>query len=361
MRQYIFIIELIVIIYSTSFGQPNSNYKMKGTANLKLIDEFQIPSNTIFGCEYASVGKQKSLLILTLEGIQFLDISDGVIYKRIKYPDMQVRFNSIRVINANSFLIGSGMPYDYYLLDFNGKVLKKYSLNPNNNQFPFKPAPYLDFSYSNLIGDIFYISGSIITTKPIEENICPLISLNIKTGEKKYLLKYPSEYNLNRGGMQNNYHYLCTNTEGKIIISFPASNDLLIYNPLSKKTIRKHAGSCRIPRLIASDLKEMDVVKAKEQYNKYFFTTPSYEQVLYDIYRDLYLRVALHPNTNYGKGNSFYKPKSLILLDKNYKFIGEEELDINVINVFTYPDGLITVGFDKQNKTNIMKKYEIIL
>ena len=349
------------IIESDIYCQNNLNFGKQGTAKLKLLKEVQIPVDIIFGSEYGLIENKNTLLILTMEGIKFYDIDKEVFYRDIKYPEKNIRFNSIRVINSKNILLGSQMPYLFYIIDLQGNVIMKHGFSAEKEGRYSNSVPYLDFSVVREINGYIYLAGSIITTMPIEERISPLIRLNINSGKTEYLLSYPNEYKNNRGGMQNNYNYVCTNNKSQVIISFPASNDLFVYDVASKRLMRKNAGSSKIRALVSSNISETDVVKVKEQYNKYFFTTPSYEQVVFDNYRELYLRVAMHPNMDYGRSNSFSKPKTLIFLDKNFNFIGEDELENDVVNIFAYSKGMVAIGMDTGQKRKILRKYEIDL
>lgn len=342
-------------------GQKNMNYGKKGNAGLILKNEVHLPDIPIFSNDLAIIDKQNTLIILSYREILFFDIDKSEIFNKTSLPDNSLNFNSIRHIDHDRILLGSGMPYQYFLINYSGKIIKRFDMNIDLKKKPDYTAPYLEYSYGNTLNSILYLAGSSVTIYPVENEIKPLIALNINTGEKQYLSKYPEEYKQNRGGMQNNYHYLCTNNKNEVIISYPACNDLIIYNPERKVTTRKNAGSSFITKLIPTELSNPEITLIKEEYNKYFFTTPSYEQVVYDKYRELYYRVAMLPNSEYGKKNSFNKPKTLIILDKNFSFLGETFLEPDFMNLFVYPEGVITITQNKRSNKVTIKKYEIQL
>ena len=77
----------------------------------------------------------------------------------------------------------------------------------------------------------------------------------------------------------------------------------------------------------------------------WYMTNPSYQNIIYDKYKNQYYRIARLPKQDFTlseRGNM--KPIIIIILDSNFKYIGEVELDMNIRyslnNCFATKEGL---------------------
>lgn len=137
---------------------------------------------------------------------------------------------------------------------------------------------------------------------------------------------YPAIYGKPTPLRWNTYLYLIPsftiNSQEDIIVSFPASDSIRIYNSDLRYTSH-YAGYSKTIHPKPSDNALID----KEHLLKNY----CYVNILYDPWRELYYRIVALPiaddNTQPSPGQALPRPLAIVLLDKYFNKIGEYNID----------------------------------
>jgi hypothetical protein len=129
------------------------------------------------------------------------------------------------------------------------------------------------------------------------------------------------------------------NSKEDYIFSFGPLPELYIYNHAGELTIKE------TPSKFHKEIKPMPIESIQNQQftERYSLESPSYADIKYDKYRNLYYRAFLH-GINYenedGTINTFDQMKwSLMILDADFKVIGEQEFNAED---FTFRNFMVT-------------------
>jgi hypothetical protein len=141
------------------------------------------------------------------------------------------------------------------------------------------------------------------------------------------------------------------NNDSELIISFPIDSEIAVFD-LKNSTTEWHYGGSKyfheIPEWSAPDSNEDE---------RFYIESDSYREVLFDPWKKLYYRFA-YRKVNYFDENNMrvnwdYKNPSIVILDEDFRKIGEYDLPENTYytrNNFVSPEGLyISINHD-QNK-----------
>jgi hypothetical protein len=350
-----FLIIFIFISCSNVNSNKNSNYLKEGTWSLQFSRNLNIdlPANFMF--DYCKIIQTKTLLCLDKNKIYYYNIENGEIYKTdsLKFPQ-NFSPQAIRCLDPNTIIISATMPHRILIYHIKEKKQRIFDLPRDEKMAKLPPGLSLDRSGSFLLrNNLLYMSGicageGIFNKGDRPNGIC----LNFSTGKYSYFMDFPDiYYKHNWGGLYYRMAFMTGDDLGRIIYSFPACNDLYIYNPQNKTTMSVAGGSKFFSKISPfSNDQNVSVVKVKEDATKHYFINPSYSAVVYDNYRKLYYRMADFPNPDYGNNDSYYKPCSIIIFDKSFKYLGETKLPNLVYNqqLIVTEDGLVVPFFNFQ-------------
>ncbi len=113
--------------------------------------------------------------------------------------------------------------------------------------------------------------------------------INVKTGEFEYFTEFPQIYkDYNWGAIRYYFPYFTSNDNNQIVVSYPASHDLFVYD--IKKNTRKiiKSGSSLFNKIEPYSNKKELVLDLKNEYIKYYDTNYAYDGITYDRKRKLY-------------------------------------------------------------------------
>jgi hypothetical protein len=173
----------------------------------------------------------------------------------------------------------------------------------------------------------------------------------METEGYQYILKGPEEYYDKVHGAFFSHHSMTKNNKGQIIISYPIDSEIEVFD-LSKNVRERHyAGSQyfhKIPDWSTPDSNEDE---------RFYIESDSYREILFDPWRLLYYRFAYRKVNYYDHQNKRvdwnYKIPSIIILDQDFKKIGECDLSVNTYytrNTFVGPEGLYISINHNENK-----------
>ncbi|ANI88596.1 hypothetical protein A9P82_04410 [Arachidicoccus ginsenosidimutans] len=206
------------------------------------------------------------------------------------------------------------------------KIIKKYNFfSDKRPSFEYEPSRPFATNCSpivinnNLAYGIGYFVGENSKEQPLHRTIYSI--LDLKSGIIKTLIPYPKIYwNYNWGGSNYRITYSAYNPDNNsTVISLPASHKALEIDNTSLSVMPYDASSrkdfCIVPLDINKEDKNMD--NRRFLFN-YYLETPSYRNIIYDKYRNLYYRFLEIPITKQGKE---YKQIDLICFDKSFNYI----------------------------------------
>lgn len=242
-------------------------------------------------------------------------------------------FNSL-----NSFYVISSTRYQVSLIDSIGNSLKKYTTLPKNEKYgentgmirPFTISPpviHEDNLYFSVVPDRNVYSAEIF------EGNTNLV-LNIEEDSISYFNSYPNEFKGNVWGVNATDHSSIF-VDGNFVYSFAISDSLSVYNINSETTKRYLAKSVHSKKRIQPMPKP-----SNEHDLQYVLETFQYSGIIYDQYRKVYYRFVKHPldyKNERGEINNFHsKPISVIILDDDFRVIGETMLENNKFTTSMY-------------------------
>ncbi|UPK68072.1 DUF4221 family protein [Chitinophaga filiformis] len=135
-------------------------------------------------------------------------------------------------------------------------------------------------------------------------------------------------------------YYCYNNDSSRFVFSLPADSNLYV-TKLDDRQTAYFGGSQYITEAIPPFTKEEYSNSDKQSLGRYF--RDSYGPVYFDSYSNRYLRVAEQKLTKDKYDQKiFNKKSSLVILDKDFKIIGETEVpdSLNLYTLFTTNDGI---------------------
>ena len=255
-----------------------------------------------------------------------------------------VNKDSIFLYNYNTLFV--------YLVDFSATVgWKKILPTDELMEKGFLPAyPWLQTNCPMVYWNNNLVLGGFGSSETKKETAYNLPVTSIYDFQKDTVLlanNYPAQYQkYNWGGGFFRMPYFDVNKEnGRVVISFPQDHNLYTYSLSDQSQGKHYAGSNSIKQIDAYDQKKGEEIDQNRAYN-WYLNTPSYRNVHYDPYRKLYYRLACLPakkelRQKYTIG---IRPLILIVLDKDFNYIGEkilpDDIELRYTNSFVTKDGL---------------------
>lgn len=251
--------------------------------------------------------------------------------------DNPIEFKDFYSINNDSIVLMDRKPYVFHLMDAKGVIFQTFDLRLVENMTEHAPAPYARscnpvLYFNNNLCFCGYLGGEYEDEN--FENRPVMIFYNPQNKNIKMGLNYPQIYkDYNWAGLQFRRVFNSYNTiNNKIILSFPASHNIYAYSYKNDECKVYSAGSKYIMNILPfSKKKEWFGSFAKQDYEMYYYKTPSYSELYYDKYRDLYYRIAELSNNkfSYSDLETYTKQKSIIIIDKNFNYVGEKLIKEN--------------------------------
>lgn len=191
-------------------------------------------------------------------------------------------------------------------------------------------------------------------------------SIDCLTQSRENFVYYPDKYYISDWG----YGYFtdifhCFN-DHEMIVSFPASEYIYIYNLYLNKKDSSLARSSFFNSTRPIKRRKRTTLN-DEKSARHYASTPSYGPVYYDQYKKVYYRFAGLPKRKRDFDKKFpmesiRKPQSIIILDKDFKKIGETFLgdDFRVLCTLITPDGLLLNKIEKDETYTTYKIFKLV-
>ncbi|MDP1812502.1 MAG: DUF4221 family protein [Sediminibacterium sp.] len=326
------------------------------------------------GSAYLSTTNQVVFLDNISNRLIFFKATGGDKINSIHLPDIlhDQKIQGFKYINKDSILLYSPKGKRLVLINDTGKIGWQYAFketkNPSFQNLP-PPSAYIgNSSPMYVVNDTIICTGFLIGEHENlqHEKRFTRIRVSMKTNKVSYDIPYPDVYKLpNWGGDLFRSVFTAYNAKyNTLLISTPADHNITVVNseniskayflgPRDKLCIT----SFKYPK---SDRKRF----INKDINVHFFTNPSYRNIMYDEYRDLYLRILELPLKEDKLNNKGIGVKStrILIYDSQFKYIDEFNPSSNLSseNILIIKDGILFLNKTNQNENKaIYTLYDI--
>jgi hypothetical protein len=234
-------------------------------------------------------------------------------------------------VNADSIYVYSYWARLLYLTDSQAHVLSKNKIEDGESIYPPVPDTRTDMpmkKYQNYI-----ITTGLRVGEPLDEtptNRPVGIVFNLETQLTNYVITSPVQFSkYNWAGYTGRMAYYDLVNES-MIVSFPAHHYLIEYSLLTGIQKQHYAGSAAIKKISSfPERKRLDL--DNDKVRTWYYTSPLYAGIFYDKYKRMYYRLCTLPKNDYRTGDRVaLKPIVIIVLDENFKYLGEAALPVDV-------------------------------
>lgn len=305
---------------------------LKNENFLTISDSLIIPIDSLTLPNSNSLNYRDSLLMIPNEGLNTLSILNigkkESLYYDFKLLNRRIKMHSAWFQNKDSFFIYNRNKSIIYLINRNSNILDSFStqrlLPPSENI----TGPGFNVSTSQVpyfCDNKIYYSGISIGENSAAYYRYVLGEISKDT--IKYYVNFPEDYSKkNLGGIYYRITYHTIVDDSLINISFPASNDIAIFNIFSKQVVYKKLYpeiSDKISPFNNNDSKET-LAEDHTKIAGHFYGQYSFKEIIYDSYRKIFYRVLSFPgNADDMEKKKFGKQESYILVyDKQFNYLG---------------------------------------
>lgn len=359
-KKYLFVIFIFCGILLSSCSSTNDKnneenvkasykYTLKPTSNL----EIPVDSMTNFISEYLDYYEHPKTKEQYLVWLNSPDSHIHFYNLKTKKRDFEIPFqdgnngtdavgelDAFIIKNLDTIIVISKSKDEMIFANFNGKVL-------HNSRLKVSPIHVFNsadnYKRIGFLGNDKVVFHKAPFTK-VQEGKAWTHSISFTYDYKKS--KYDSIYKYT-GELANEIHSVAhtryafwIDDKGNYIYSMCMDKNLQVTN-YNKKLVNVWAAS----KYDTKKIKSLRLNNTDEEDTKYFLQTTMYKHIIYDKFRDIYYRFALHPIDDVGNKWEHGKPFSIIILDKNFQIIGESDIFKEkgiyyYTNFFVAPEGL---------------------
>lgn len=338
---------LIAALWACQSGGTDKTDRNEGSELVQRIDSvvlapvgqkvFELDSSTSYQTLFMDLfsdqvtGKRYLLYENRLKSsIQFYDFEKGLLARELLLdrdgPNGVGKMRGFYVKSLDSIFVMSSKLYQLVLVNGEGTVLKRYPLINHDTHVNDWSLPAIYTSSPGIAhGDVFTFVA-YPETKPYEQKH-PILEFDLSDSTNRLVYKYPAAYRAgDYWGTMIFGISMTKSPKGTIVYSFAA--DPSVYETDHKTFNEAHyAGSQYFERTESWD---KDTPDGSEQG---YVLRDYYQNILYDPYRHVYYR-SVHLklpalNVNNERNTIWNKPISVIILDENFRIIGETLLEQN--------------------------------
>lgn len=330
-------------------GKQTISYNIEGTYNIPLDNETSGLMSYMIAAERN--GKE-TISFLNDNNNLIYSYQEGTLIDKIDVKEYGIK----RKIQGFYFDCDTLYVYTYgteilYKLDLvSKKCLADWSFSVDTTDNVIVPSPYLSSAtpivkYNNEIICSGFKSGESSHMRIM--SVPTLSRLNTTTGKVDLMLEYPEIYKKYSwtGELVYRLPYLAKGNHAEIIISF-AAYPFLYCIDLDSNTISSHyAGYSKMkgPYPFKKRQGKITLASSEKVWN-WYMTNGSYENILYDKYRNIYYRIARMPVNGEIQHHGNNKPTVVLVLDNKFEKIGEielpESMSINPYHSIVLKEGL---------------------
>jgi len=231
--------------------------------------------------------------------------------------------------NKDSIVVLSKKKNKLYVADFNGKILHKAELKAGTIQLLMSIHNYKRMALLPPNKIIYHKSPFIKAELGGYWNFAMTFCYDLKTQKYDSVYKYDGKTSKDVYSAGHSYTGFYPTKKGSYLYSMGTDKEIVVTD-LKGKVEYKYAAS----KYNTKSIPKITKGHTDKEGDEFYANNYAYRHIIYDEYRDVYYRFALHPNENMNEDYDHGKPFSIIILDKEFKIIGETE----VIKSFYYYD-----------------------
>ena len=366
MRIISFVLLVSLFVSCSNKRSPIYSYTLVPSSEIKSFElDSDVKYNAFYLYTFSENGKNYlSFLNYQQNQILFYDLdTENFLFKiniNSEGPDGIVQPSGYYIKDFNNIYVSSYAYKGLIKVDTTGRVIQKIKFGKTNENYEVLPS-YTPSSHPYTAP--LFIDSNIYITQPAVERFHPAtetpLSIMIDTIQGKYIgssLTYNILNDLEMNSEDLRFGRIFAN--GYFIYSFYSSEDIIVVP-------KGHSHSQRITAKSDYINSAAEKQKKGEQGPKSNLEIARYGDIIYDPYREVYYRFA-YPKTELEsdinwRGKAVYGRKkfSIIILDKEFKIIGETLFPEAVYNsyvFFVHKDGLY-ISRDYQMNYNQSEDY----
>ncbi len=323
-------------------------------------------SNRPLCSQVVTIGGKDKYLMLDESSIYIFDWQSGNLEDSIsvKACGELSNYSGFTFISSDSIAVYNDAQRKAFIINKTGKVLSECVVptdqdNPANNV----SIVALNSSRANVDGNNIALSGGMlgclnmakgmgITKIPVSELV------DLTNGKTKIAANYPSIYlDSNWGTNYLNQVYTARDSKGYTLFSYPIMDKVLRYNSDFTQCDTIYMQSRYGEAIEPCKLSQEKIEEDEALEIKYYISQTSYSNILFDPYRNLYIRMVEHPLSKWNVKETFVKPMSFIIADTEGNVLSETPIISGSTkflssNMHVTKDGL-AIAMQNQDENNI--------
>ncbi len=360
MKNIVLLLALILIALSGMSSEEIKNIDFKKADELifDINDEIEVEPNFI--SYFQDHSKAYLAYAYNSNNLVFFDLKNLNIESQTK---IKYGFETLKIRNFDSIYYFPSESNSFRQIDTSGKIIneldisKVYSASRQYLCYYFdmdleNPGFHLfmDLSYDYAPSD-FYKQPKLLSVK---------INDNFKAVKFDTSIEYPQKFKEGNEFLSFYPRFVVVN--GYIYYSFEKDHNIYKYDYDGKLVIQKEIKSKYIDKFIPIDTKESNVAFS----SLYQIEEPTYLDMYYDRYRDLFYRVCLHRikvRNEDGTVNDYNdKAWSIQMFDNNLRFVKEIKMDNNLTRFFdVIPEGIVVLNKSTDDSQLVFTKFEVTI
>lgn len=274
-------------------------------------------------------------------------------------------YSGFTFISSDSIAVFNSSQNKVYIINIAGKLISE-KIVPSDSDNPVKyvsSIEALNASRINMYKTYMLLNGSTLGCLQLAKEMgisdIPVTeTLNTESGETKAVVSYPKQYIEKNWGIQYmNRVYTARDNKGNTLYSFPIINKIIRYNCDFSKCDTILMQSRYDAGIEPCNISQEDMEKDETKEIKYYISQLSYSNIIFDPYRNIYIRIVEHPLSNWSVKEEFVKPKSFIISDTNGHTLSETPIiadsrNMQTFNMHVCKDGL-AIAMTNNDENNI--------
>ncbi len=327
---------------------PNENV-------LKLIDSFRLDLDSLTIPNSENIYLIDSILyICNVEAnlVSKININTNHITNTVlqyyRYGQLQ-KFSSIWVKNSSIFGILNKFKKGI-IFNKNGDLIDSFQLAKSKDTNQGKiitDNPLISTIQPLLVKDstVYSLGFALMEGNYVKNDLRFVLCAGAKK-QREFYVNYPKQYNgKNWGGTYLRMVYGTTVGDSLMVISFPASNELAVFNARTYTTqyINCFPNIDSVVKPVGT-MKELN--KKQIDISRHFFKQYSFQAIIFDKYRNIYYRILFKPIPIEDKSrNSIGNfAKQILVYDSTFKYLGFTQIKGSLYSNSAYlvhPRGLL--------------------
>jgi len=296
--------------------------------------------------------------------IDIYSIEKGSLEKQIVFPTEGPnglnRLSNFLIKNDTIYCVDS-FKYEVVLFDFNGVALKRIKCLSTDYDFSILPRHFSPSQIHKNENKLYVLGDPDIN--PHSKNYSEgnyMLEIDLTSGNIKQMIAVP-EFLTDDRWMVNQYFYKHLYHDDSWLFSFEISENIFAFNELSEVS-EYFAGSKYGKSFGKWNRKDLN----SESAYKYYLSSTTYGQIIYDQKNELYYRTVRLPNSEaineQNLDKMWTKGLSIIVLDKNLNRIGETLVEDSRIggSFISTEKGVYISFFDKNITNDGLRKYVLV-